>query len=153
MAPAILLAMTLHLAAMVVSGIVFFATVAGSAALEYALAYNAVTVVPETLLVIWLVPPLARAIARANPADAWRRDLLAPPPATQRIPRRWRPPVPRIPATDMIPPSSTAPTTSLTPRLTPTPVSRKDADARPAASAPRTSFLRPSPFAKVADRS
>ncbi len=89
--PGILLAMTLHLSAMVASGVVFFSTVAGGAALEYALVYNALTIIPETLLAIWLVPPLVRAVARANPADAWRRGLLDPPLATHRLPRRHHP--------------------------------------------------------------
>jgi thiamine transporter len=135
LAPALLLAMTLHLAAMVVSGIVFFSTVAGSAALEYALAYNAVTVVPETLLAIWLVPPLVRAVARANPADAWRRGLLTPPRAFARIPRHHVPP----PGVSIDTP---APTT--TKRLTHARVSRPET---PVAPAPRAgSFVRPSPF-------
>lgn len=81
-------AMALHLAAMVLSGIVFFAPVAGSAALAYSITYNAATVLPETLLALWLLPPLVRALARANPADAWRRGLLDPP---RLLPRRPRP--------------------------------------------------------------
>lgn len=76
---AIVAAMTVHLAAMVLSGIIFFAPTAGAAALVYSLAYNAATVVPETLLALWITPTLARAIARATPADAWRRGLLDPP--------------------------------------------------------------------------
>lgn len=91
LAPAIVLSMALHLLAMVVSGVIFFSTVAGPAALTYALVYNAATVVPETLLALWLVPPLLRAIARANPADAWRRGLLPVPTVAARAPRWYRP--------------------------------------------------------------
>ena len=138
-APALLLAMSLHLAAMVVSGVVFFSSVAGSAALEYALAYNAITVVPETLLAIWLVPPLVRAVARANPADAWRRGLLAPPRPVLRVPRAHVP-VPAAPARVSAPPRLT-PTTR---RLTHSRVSRP---VTPVSSAPRASFVRPTPFA------
>lgn len=84
----ITVAMALHLATMVTSGAIFFAPVAGDAALGYSLAYNAATVVPETLLAIWLVPPLVLALARANPADSWRRGLLPPPRLEPRVPRR-----------------------------------------------------------------
>jgi thiamine transporter len=87
----ILLAMSLHLAAMVASGVIFFSTVAPDAALAYALAYNAVTVVPEALLAIWLVPPLVLALARADPADSWRRGLLDAPRRLPRSPRAYRP--------------------------------------------------------------
>lgn len=83
----IIAAMALHLAAMVVSGVIFFAPVAGDAAIAYSLAYNAATVGPETLLALWLVPPLVLALARANPADSWRRGLLDPPVARPRTPR------------------------------------------------------------------
>lgn len=94
LAPRILLAMAAQLAAMVVSGLVFFAPVAGGAALTYSLTYNAVTVVPEMLLAIWIVPGVVRAIGRANPADAWRRGLLAPPAAHPRIARMIHVPTP-----------------------------------------------------------
>lgn len=87
LAPAIVAAMGLHLAAMVVSGMVFFAPAAGGSALAYSLAYNAATVLPETLLALWLVPPLVRSLARASPADSWRRGLLDPPRIQQRTPR------------------------------------------------------------------
>lgn len=87
-------AMALHLGAMVLSGIVFFAPVAGTAALAYSITYNAATVVPETLLAIWLLPPLVRALARADPADAWRRGLLDPPRMLPRRPRPIRAPQP-----------------------------------------------------------
>jgi len=87
LAPRILLAMSAHLAAMVVSGMVFFAPVAGDAAVAYSLAYNAATVVPEALLAILLVPSVIRSIARANPADAWRRGLLEPPATARRSAR------------------------------------------------------------------
>ncbi|MCW2924567.1 MAG: proton-coupled thiamine transporter YuaJ [Thermoleophilia bacterium] len=87
LAPAIILAMALHLTANVVSGMVFFAPAAGGSAFAYSLAYNATTVIPELLLSLWLVPPLVRALARANPADSWRRGLLPPPRSTPRAPR------------------------------------------------------------------
>lgn len=141
LAPAILLAMALHLAAMVTSGVVFFAQVAGPAALAYSLAYNATTTVPEAILAVWLVPPLLRSIARANPADAWRRGLAAPPPRARRSPRRYLPAPPRI-ATDIGPVSidTTAPVTDIACRARPRP------PAPPAA--PRgASFVRRPPFA------
>jgi thiamine transporter len=94
LAPRIVLAMALHLACVVTSGMIFFAPVAGSAALAYCLTYNAATVVPETLLAIWLVPPLVRAVARANPADSWRRGLLEPPRMHARTPRSIHVPAP-----------------------------------------------------------
>lgn len=134
LAPGIVLAMSLHLAAMVVSGLIFFAPVAGDAALAYALAYNVATVGPETAIALWLAAPLLRSIARANPADAWRRGLLEPPPATHRRPRGYRPS--RVPAT--------IDTRSVGGCAEP-------ARGVSAASAPpppaRTSFLRPTPFA------
>ena len=87
LAPAIMLAMSLHLCVMVISGMIFFAPVAAGAAFAYSLAYNAATVVPETLLALWLVPVAVRAMARAHPADAWRRGLLEPPPKQRVLPR------------------------------------------------------------------
>ena len=138
LAPALLLAMTLHLTAMVVSGVVFFSTVAGSAALEYALVYNALTVVPETLLALWLVPPLVRAVARANPADAWRRGLLTPPRPSPRVPRRHVP-APKV--------SIDTPVPTTAKRLAHSRVSRPVTPVRPA---PRAgSFVRPTPFSGV----
>jgi len=83
----ILLAMSAHLACAALSGVIFFSPTAGSAALVYSLAYNATTVAPETLLALWLLPTLLRAIARANPAQGWRSGLLALPPAIRRVPR------------------------------------------------------------------
>lgn len=137
-APWILLAMTLHLAAMVVSGVVFFGTVAGDAAVTYALAYNAATVLPESLLALLLVAPLLRSIARANPADAWRRGLLAPPVRAARQPRRYRPPTADSTATDtrLTPPhvSRPAPPLPLTP---------------PATARSFAAFARPAPFAST----
>lgn len=91
----ILLAMALHLTAMVVSGAIFFAP-SGSGAVAYALAYNAATVLPEAALALWLVPGVAVALARANPADAWRRGLLAPPNTARRVPRFPAAPVTHI---------------------------------------------------------
>ncbi len=138
LAPALLLAMTLHMVAMVVSGVVFFSAVAGAAALEYALVYNALTVVPETLLALWLVPPLVRAVARANPADAWRRGLLAPPRAAVRVPRVH---VPAPVAAEAMSPN---------PRVTPKPHrlthARVSHPITPVTPTPRTSFVRPTPF-------
>jgi thiamine transporter len=87
LAPGIVLAMLLHLACVVTSGMVFFAPVAGGSALTYSLAYNAATVVPETLIALWVVPPLVVALARANPADSWRRGLLDPPALHARVAR------------------------------------------------------------------
>ncbi len=138
--PAIILAMSLHLLAMVTSGVVFFSTVAGSAAVEYALVYNALTVVPEALLAIWLVPPLVHAIARANPADAWRRGLLVPPRTGHRVARRHLPGGITSRAV-----SIDTPAPATTKRLTPARVSRSITPSQPA---PRAgSFVRPSPFA------
>ncbi len=134
---AIALAMSLHLAAMVASGVVFFSTVAGGAALTYSLAYNAATVVPEALLSIWLVPPLLRAVGRANPADAWRRGLLDAPRIHARAVRRYRPIDAAAPIdTSSVPTDTHAPPTDTQPLRRP---------------APRASFVRPSPFA-VRDR-
>lgn len=108
LAPGIILAMALHMASMVVSGVVFFAPVAGSAALAYSLVYNASTVLPEALLAIWLVPPLVQALARADPADSWRRGLVAPPRLAPRTPRSIH-----APATiDMVPSSGSGRLTS-----------------------------------------
>jgi thiamine transporter len=137
---AIVVAMAMHLLAMVISGVVFFSAVAGDAALTYAIAYNVATVGPETVLALWLVPPLLRAIARANPADAWRRGLLDPPPARLRRPRTWQPPLPRPLARRSPPPVHAA-----VPHR-----DRPPAPARPAARArvvAPTAFVRPAPFA------
>jgi thiamine transporter len=142
-APAVLLAMGLHLAAMVVSGVVFFAAVAGDAALWYSLAYNAATVVPETVLALWLLPPLVRAVARANPADAWRRGL-APPPSRIARPPRLHAPVRAVvaPARTGAPP--TAPDTA--PQSTDTHRPPTDTDVVRRVHGGQ-SFVRPSPFA------
>lgn len=139
--PLLLLAMALHLAAMVVSGVVFFSTVAGGAAFGYALVYNALTVVPETLLAVWLVPPLVRSVARADPADAWRRGLLAPPRAERRIPRLHRP-APPLTSIDM-------PAARNDKLLTQPCVSRPVTPVGPAA---RTTFVRPTPFSTTPRR-
>lgn len=88
------LAMSLHLAAMVVSGVVFFAPVVGDGAFAYSLGYNAATVVPELVIALWLLPTLVRAMARANPTEAVRRGLVDAPPA--RSPAR-RHPAPKQP--------------------------------------------------------
>jgi thiamine transporter len=135
----IVLAMSLHLLAMVASGVIFFATVAGPAALTYAIAYNAATVVPETLLALVLVPPLIRSIARANPADAWRRGLLPPPASVLRAPRAYR-------ANDAAATIDTA-DVSRTSRLTRLP--RRPRATPPEATAPnRTTLVRAAPFAR-----
>ncbi|MCW2922062.1 MAG: putative proton-coupled thiamine transporter YuaJ [Thermoleophilia bacterium] len=140
LAPAIVLAMSLHLAAMVVSGVIFFSTVAGGAAITYALGYNALTVVPETLLAIWLVPPLVRAVARANPADGWRRGLLAPPVATTRTPRL------HAPARTALTAPTDITTRETTKRLTHARVSRPSASVSAVRHAP-PAFVREAPFA------
>jgi hypothetical protein len=135
---------------MVTSGMVFFAPVAGGAALTYSLTYNASTVVPETLLALWLLPPLVRALARANPADSWRRGLLTPPRLTPRIPR----PISNPPATD-----TTIVTTDTEPVI---PRGGRAAVTAPTASGTKTkraalhaplvregSFVRPGPFGRT----
>jgi thiamine transporter len=137
LAAPILLAMSLHLTAMVASGVIFFSTVAPDAALAYALVYNAVTVVPETLLAIWLVPPLVLALARADPADSWRRGLLIPPRRTPRIPRVYRP-IHVEPSIDTPHVSrDAAPLVVSVPRVTHTPA---------AAAEPPPTFVRAAPF-------
>ncbi len=160
--PGILLAMSLHLVAMVVSGMVFFATVAGSAALTYSLGYNALTVVPETLLAVWLVPPLVRAIARANPAEAWQRGLLTPPRLTPRAVRRVAPPMsvaPRAPRaqTAALSVNAAAVSADVGPVSVATSASPEASTAPPPSAAPvpvvapgRASFVRPGPFARAA---
>lgn len=136
--PGILLAMSLHLAAMVVSGVVFFAPVAGDAALPYALAYNAATVAPETAIALWLAAPLLHAVARANPSDAWRRGLIVPPPRRRLMPRPYRP-IDAAKPTDMG--HVSRPDASMGGGQ------RASAPTTGPPSAPRTSFVRPSPFA------
>ncbi len=123
-APAVTLAMLAQLACAVTSGVVFFAPVAGSAALGYSIAYNAATCVPELMLALWLAPVLLRALARANPADAWRRGLLTAPVAQPRTPR--------VPVAV---PVSHAPPALSTARV---PVARR---------APSQAFVRAAPFA------
>jgi thiamine transporter len=156
-------AMALHLAAMVVSGVVFFAPVAGSAALMYSLGYNASTVVPETVLALWLLPPLVRALARANPADSWRRGLLPPPVVHPRTPRPIHAPTPidttltstfvterpdSGPFVTNVAPPATLPTTFVTDRPDSGP-SVTNVAARPAPAArPRATLVRAAPFAR-----
>ena len=127
----IVVAMSAHLLAMVISGMIFFAPSAGDAALMYSVLYNAATVVPGTLLALWLVPPLVRSVARAHPADAWRLGLLDPPRVTARAPR--------APST---PPAARPPIVAAPP-LTPRPL--------PAMAFPRRTFVRAAPFAAAAE--
>lgn len=137
----VLLAMSLHLAAMVVSGVIFFAPVAGSAALSYSITYNAITVVPETLLALWLLPGLVHALARANPADSWRRGLLEPPRLAARAPRPIHAPAP-IDTTHV----TRAPTPVMTDmRRTLTDMPLKTPRARPVSQA---TLVRSAPFAR-----
>jgi thiamine transporter len=141
-------AMSLHLASMVVSGMVFFAPVAGSAALTYSLSYNASTVVPETLLALWLLPPLVRALARANPADSWRRGLLPPPVLHPRAPRPIHAPTPiDIPITPTD--RRTLPTVPTFPTASVANVGTVEGVAAVTQRAPRTATLvRDAPFAR-----
>lgn len=132
LAPGIVLAMGMHLAAMVASGVVFFAPVAGDAALAYSVAYNAATVGPETALALWLAAPLLRAIARANPADAWRRGLLSPPQRVARVPRWYVP-------TD-------APASIDTKGVSRFAAATRDMSATAAEVGALRSFVRPTPF-------
>lgn len=72
----IILAMCLHLGAMTFSGVVFFSQTVGSAAIWYSLTYNALTVVPETILAILFCPMLIRAMTRAHPAKTTGEKVL-----------------------------------------------------------------------------
>ena len=66
-AAAVAAAVSLQFACFVISGTIFFGAGAEtSAALTYALAYNATTALPELVLAVWLVPAVARAIRRAD---------------------------------------------------------------------------------------
>lgn len=130
-------AMTCHLAVMTVSGMVFFAPLVGidgaRPALLYSLGYNALTVVPETVLALLLLPTLVRAVARANPADSWRRGLLAPP-APSRRPHPRAAPLPALPR----------PAPHLAARSAPAAAARA-----PAPASPRR-LVRPAPFSSSA---
>jgi hypothetical protein len=103
--------MALQLACMTTSGMVFFAPVAGSAALWYSLTYNATCALPELALALWLTAPLLRSLARANVADAWRRGLLEAPRPAPRSARRYAPPRPAPAVPEPGPPPAAAVTT------------------------------------------
>jgi thiamine transporter len=81
----ILAAMALQWAVTTLSGVLFFATVAGGAAWRYSALYNATTAIPETLMALAAVPVAIRALQRADPA---RGGLLVGVPApVRRLPR------------------------------------------------------------------
>ena len=66
-----------HYAVFVASGTVFFAQYAnGASPLTYSLVYNAITVVPEVIIAMLVLPTLVRAFARSNPREGYRLGLL-----------------------------------------------------------------------------
>ena len=103
---AIVAVMALHLVCMTASGVIFFAPVAGDAALAYALAYNAATVLPETLIALAVVPAAARAIARGL------GEVRTARPRTVSLPARRAAPMSADPSTDT---GGTTADTALTP--------------------------------------